>query len=135
MEMDPLAVLAIQVVALLVVAAGAYSFISGPKSPLARNWRRRLNELEVTARMGSPEEIIEALRESAKLYVRLGKRWEAETVMRRAVLISKQQFGDQNAGLVPILEDFARVMDSMHRKKEAEQMRKEMQRIKQKTKK
>jgi hypothetical protein len=65
----------------------------------------------------------------------LGKRWEAETVMRRAVLISKQQFGDQNAGLVPILEDFARVMDSMHRKKEAEQMRKEMQRIKQKTKK
>jgi hypothetical protein len=135
MEMDPLAVLAIQVVALLVVAAGAYSFISGPKSPLAGNWRRRLNELEVTTRMGSPEEIIEALRESAKLYLRLGKRWEAETVMRRAVLISKQQFGDQNEGLVPILEDFARVMDSMHRKKEAEQMRKEVQRIKQKAKK
>lgn len=129
--MDDAAVIAIGVVVALVVAAGAWSYFHGPNSPMATKWRRRLNELEVASRMGKSEDIIEALRESSIIYLKLGKRNEAETVLRRAMLISKQEYGEMNKGMAPIMEDFARVMDSMHRKKEAEQMRKNAQKIRQ----
>jgi hypothetical protein len=130
--MDDAAIIGIGAVVALVIGAVGYSFLTGPNSPLAQSWKKRLAELEVATRMGSPEDILVALRESGKLYMRLGKRWEAETMMRRAVQMSKQQYGEMNVGLIPILEDFARVMDHMNRKKEAEQLRKEAQRIKQK---
>lgn len=125
-------IIAIGVVAALVVAAVGYSFLTGPTGPMAQGWRQRLGELEVASRMGSPDQIIDALRESAKLYRKLGKKWEAETVMRRAVLTSKQEYGDQNAGLADIYDDFAALMDSMNRKKEAEKMRTDARKIRQK---
>jgi hypothetical protein len=130
--MEDAAILAIGVVASMVAMAALYSYINGPLSPLAKGWRRRLNELEVSTRMGSGEEIIQALRESAKIYQKLGKRWEAETALRRAMLIAKQEYGESYPGLPDVMDDFARVMDSMHRKKEAEQMRKEAQKVRQK---
>lgn len=132
--MDDAALLAIWVVGGMVAIAGCYTYVTGPRSPLAVNWRRRLNELDVETRMGSPEKIIAALREQAKLYLRLGKRWEAETVLRRALQLARQEYGERFEALPDIMEDFARVMDSMHRKKEAEQMRKEAQKARQRIK-
>lgn len=125
-------IIAIGMVAALVVGAVGYSFLTGPTGPMAQGWRQRLSELEVASRMGTPDEIIAALRESAKLYRKLGKKWEAETVMRRAVLTSKQEYGDQNPGLADVYDDFAALMDSMNRKKEAEKMRTDARKIRQK---
>lgn len=119
----------------LVAVAGVYSFMTGPRGPMARAWKQRLTELEVASRMGPPEEIIEALRESAKLYRKLGKRWEAETVLRRALLISRQNFGEINPSVIPVLNDFANLMDSMQRAKEAQQFRKDAERVQQQIKK
>jgi hypothetical protein len=133
--MDDSAIIAIGVVAALVVGALGYNFLNSPNGPMAQNWRKRLSELEVQSRMGSPDEMIEALCESAKLYKRLGKGWEAETVMRRAVITNKQQYGEQNEGLAVIYDHYASLMDSMNRKKEAENMRRDAQKIRQRAKK
>ena len=115
----------------LVALGGVYSFVTGPRGPLVRGWKQRLTELEVSTRMGKPEAIIEALRESAALYRKLGKRWEAETVLNRALLISRQNFGEINPTIIPVLTDFAKLMDSMHRGKEAEKFRKDALRVRQ----
>ena len=131
--MDEGTTLAIGVVALMVALAGAYAFVMGPRGPMAQSWKKRLNELEVATRMGSPEEIMEALRETAGLYRKLGKKWEAETVLRRAILMGKQQFGESYPGLIPLYDEFASLMDSMQRKKEGEQMRKDAERIRRKS--
>lgn len=117
---------------LSLVALGAvYSFVTGPRGPLARGWKKRLTELEVSTRMGRPEDIIEALRESAGLYRKLGKRWEAETVLNRALLVSRQNFGEINPTIIPVLTEFAKLMDSMHRVKEAEKFRKDALKVRQ----
>ncbi len=130
--MDDAAIIAIGVVALMVAAAGIWTYMRGPNSPMSSGWRRRLNELEVTSRMGSPEEIIAALQESAKLHVRLGKRSEAEVLLRRAMLIATQNYGHSYPGLAPIMDDYALVMESMHRKKEAQKMRADAQKLREK---
>jgi hypothetical protein len=129
--MEDWVIYSIAAVLSLVAVAGVYSVVTGPSGPLARGWKQRLAELEVATRMGPPEQIIDGLRESAKLYRKLGKRWEAETVLRRALLITRQNFGEINPTIIPVLNDFASLMDSMHRNKEAQQYRKDAARVQQ----
>lgn len=123
--------LAIGVVACMVAAGAAWTWFNGPNSPLAQAWKKRLAELEVSTRMGSPEEIIDALRETAKIYRKMRKNWEAETVLRRALHMSKQHFGEINQANISILEDYADLMDSLRRNKDAQSMRNEIQKIRQ----
>lgn len=129
--MDDAAILAIGVVAALVICAGAYTYFNGPQSPLAASWRKRLIELEVQARMGDPEDVIGALKESSLLYRRLRKSSEAEMVLRRAMLLGRQEFGELYEGLPHLMEEYANLMDSMHRKREAEKMRQDAEKLRQ----
>ncbi len=116
----------------MVAAAGVWTYVNGPRGPRSSGWRKRLNELEVTSRMGTPEEIIAALQESAKLHIRLGKRSEADALLRRAMLIATQNYGQSYPGLAPIMDDYAAVMESMHRNKEAQKMRADAQKLREK---
>jgi hypothetical protein len=128
--MHPLEWLAIQVVVGMVGVAWIYSLIVRPGGPLTAKRSKQLAELEVRVRMDSGEELIEDLIEIAKVYGRMGKRWEADQSLRRAMSLAKQQWGDSSPPVINILEESARLMDSMKRSSEAKNYRNQIKEIK-----
>lgn len=127
----PIELLSIEIIVVLVICAAIWSFFVGPRSPFAQHWRQQARELEVKVRMGAGGQVVEDLRALAKLYFRLGKRWDAEQALRRAWNICEQHAGEGNASVLPIMEEFARLMDGMHRRGEAKNVRKRINEIKQ----
>jgi hypothetical protein len=122
--MDPSEQLAFYVVIALVVVAGLWSFINGPTGPFAKSWRDQARELEVRIRLGHGQAILEDLRALAKLYVRLGRRWDGEQTLQRALRICEYELGENNPQTIAILEDYADLMAAMHRRGEAKAMKK-----------
>jgi hypothetical protein len=128
--MYPVEWLAIQVVIGLVGVAWVYSLIVRPGGPLTAKRSKQLAELEVRVRMDSGEDLITDLIEIAKVYGRMGKRWEADQSLRRAMALAKQQWGDGSPPVLNILEQSARLMDSMHRSSEAKNYRNQIKEFK-----
>jgi hypothetical protein len=123
-------ILGIKIIIAAVVIGGAYAFVMGPKGPLAEGWRKQIRDLEVKIKLDSETEMIEDLRKVARLYIRIGKRWEADQAMRRALTIAKQQGGESNPLVISILKECAHLMESMNRRGEATTFRREIKRIK-----
>ena len=130
--MNELEVIGVGLVAILVVVGAVWSFIISPSGPFGDGWRKEVRELEVRSRMDTGEQLIEDLRAIAKLYRKLGKRWEAEQALRRATVIAKQQWGEYNSQLIDVLDEYATLMSSMHRKKESANVRKQITEIRKK---
>lgn len=116
----------------MIAAAGAaiFNFVNGPKGPFAKRRHEQIRELEVRTRMESDEPLLADLQKLARLYVQVGKRWEAEQALRRALIIAKQQWGEHSPLVMNILQECVRLMDSMHRKGEATAFRKELNKLK-----
>lgn len=127
--MDEAAVWAIGVVGLLVLAAGAWTFMTGPNSPFAAKWREEARELEVVIRMSHGTEMVDNLHRIARLYFKLGQRWDAEKSLQRALQICRRESGEMSPALIPLLDEYIRLMKSTHRKKEALTLEKEIERI------
>lgn len=122
------------VIILVLSAAGAacaWSYMSGSRRLLADKWQQDLKELEVRVRMGSGEQLIDDLRALAQLYIKSGRPWDAEQTLRRACHISQQNWGQRNPLLIPVMEDLTIMLDKLHRTKEADNVRKEIEVIKQ----
>jgi hypothetical protein len=127
--LDQSNIIAIGVVLLLVVMAAVWSFFIGPAGPLAAGWNKEVRELEIKIRMGCGPQLVEDLQAVARLYARLGRHWDAEQSLRRAMLISAQEYGATNPGLVPLMEELSRLMLGLHRRGEADTLRKQIKEI------
>ena len=132
--MDGINLILIGVVLLAAAGAGVWSFLSSPNGPRAAQWLAEVRELEVKIRMNRGPELVEDLRSLAQLYIRLGRRWDAEQALRRAMLISETELGRLNPTVIPVLEDYARLLSQMNRKREATALQKQIEEISDHTK-
>jgi cytochrome c-type biogenesis protein CcmH/NrfG len=116
-------------VAFLVLVAWVFSFFRGPRSPLAGRWQEEAHELEVKTRLNQPN-VVEDLCKLAKIYFSLGRQWDAEQTIRRALQISETELGTKNPNIIPVLSDYAKIMDGMNRGREAANLRKRIKELK-----
>ena len=124
--MNELEIMGVAVVAILVVVGAVWSYFISPFGPMSARWKAEVHELEVHIRMSTGDQLIEDLRAIARLYRKLGKRWEAEQALRRATIIAKQQWGENSEQVTGVLEEYAALMASMHRKGESSNVRKQI---------
>ncbi len=127
--MYPSEQLAIYFVIALVLVAAVWSLIVGPKGPFAPAWRNQARELEVKIKMGRGIDTVDDLRALCQLYVRLGKRWDGEQALQRALRICEYELGENNPATISVLKDYAKFLSAMHRRAEAKAMRKRMEGI------
>jgi short subunit dehydrogenase-like uncharacterized protein len=116
--------LAIVVVIALVALAGLWTFLTGPASPMAAGWRDQARELEVKIRLGHGMDVVPDLLALSQLQSRLGKRWDAEQSLQRALKICQHEVGELSPQTIAVMEDYAALMAKMNRRAEAKSMRK-----------
>ena len=127
--MTELHYMGIAFVLFLVVVAWIFSFFRGPNSPLASRWKEEAHELEVKTRLNQPN-VVEDLCKLAKIYFSLGRKWDAEQTIRRALQISETELGTKNPNIIPVLAEYAKIMDAMNRGREAANLRKRIKELK-----
>ncbi|MDZ4835783.1 MAG: tetratricopeptide repeat protein [Candidatus Melainabacteria bacterium] len=80
-------------------------------------------ELEIKVRMASGLGVVNDFNDLARVYVELGRLEDAENAMRKAVSITESELGQMDPTLVPVLENYANVLDKMNRGVEANKVR------------
>ncbi len=89
----------------------------------------QVRELEIKVRMSSGLDVVTDFNDLARAYILLNRLNDAEGCMRKAVAIIESELGQRDPTLVPILDNYASVLDKMNRTVEAERMRKRAREI------
>lgn len=85
---------------------------------------REARELEIKLRMSSGLSVVNDFNELARVYIALNRLADAEKCMQKALSITENELGQSDPSLVPILENYANILDQMNRKVEATKIRK-----------
>ncbi len=85
---------------------------------------REARELEIKIRMSSGLDVVNDFNELARVYLELDRAADAEQCMQKAVGITESELGRMDPALIPILENYANVLEKMNRRVEAEKIRK-----------
>lgn len=81
-------------------------------------------EIEIRIRMASGLDVINEFNELARVYISLDRLYDAEECMRKALSITENELGQSDPTVVPILENYAKLLDLMNRTVEADKFRK-----------
>lgn len=80
-------------------------------------------ELEIKVRMAKGVEVIDDLRTLAEVYRQSQRFEEAEGYLRQALFIGEREYGSESSMLVPVLNDYAKILKSMRRTAESAKIR------------
>lgn len=113
-------VLAIVISAAIVIRQKVY----GPEGSATKARLKEVRDLEIKVRMTRGLDVINEFNDLARAYIALGRLNDAEGCMRKALSIAENELGQKDPTLIPLLENYASVLEKMNRSVEAEAMHK-----------
>ncbi len=96
----------------------------GTQRKVTKAKENEARQLEIKIRMASGLDVINDFNELAHVYITLDRLYDAEGCMRKALSITENELGQLDPTLIPILENYAKLLDLMNRKVEADKLRK-----------
>lgn len=81
-------------------------------------------QIEIKIRMASGLNVVNDFNDLAGVYISLDRFYDAEGCMRKALAITENELGQSDPTLIPILENYAKLLDLMNRSIEADKLRK-----------
>jgi len=119
----------IMLAVIVTVGIVAKTLLGVRETKIVQEREREARELELKIRMSSGLDVITEFNELARVYVLLNRLSDAENCMRKALAITENELGQMDPTLVPILQNYADVLDKMNRTVESERMRKRAREI------
>ncbi len=114
---------------MIIILARKSQLLYGPRSKPGKVSAKTIGELEVKIKLGTGAAVLDDMISLIQLYRKANRFEDAERYCKQAMQIAEAEKGSETELLVPVLDEYARVLTGMRRKVEADKIKERAKQI------